>query len=233
MVQSVLIIEDDAEIRAIIEECVEDAGFSVYSASRGLEGLSLARALRPPVVLLDVRLPDVSGIEVCKRLREDPGTAGSYLILVSGLTDERDRVAGFEAGADDYVSKPFSLRELALRVRAGARRVDQEPESSDSSVVRIDDEAHRVWVGDEELTLTLTEYRLLSYLASHPGRLCSRAELLQRVWDLPPHLNTRTVDTHVRRLRTKLRGASGCIETVHGAGYRFAHGLGSATPDGL
>lgn len=220
-------IEDDADLRTLVCAVLRRAGYVVASAATGEEGLFLAARRRPDAAVVDVRLPDRSGREVCRRLRADPRTENVHLILVSGLGAERDRVAGFESGADDYLSKPFSLRELVLRLRAVARRttgvsppLPAVPPPAPVPI-RVDEAAHRVWVGDREVELTLTEYRLLAYLVAHTGRLCSRADLLQRVWDMPPHLNTRTVDTHVKRVRTKLGEAAPTIETVRGAGYRY------------
>lgn len=227
-----LVIEDDEDLRGLTTNVLRRAGFSVLAAESATAGLAVARARRPDVIVLDVRLPDGSGREVCRRLRADPRTADLHLILASGLGEERDRVAGFEAGADDYLSKPYSVRELVLRVRAVTRRLQARTppppppkgRARPPVPVRIDDEAHRVYVGEAEIELTLTEYRLLAYLVSNAGRLCLRSELLQKVWDMPPHLNTRTVDTHVKRVRNKLGEAAACIETVRGAGYRYQWG---------
>jgi len=226
----VLVIEDDDDLRNLVVHVLRRAGFSVVAVPDGNTGLQVAAERRPELVLLDVRLPDLTGREVCRRLRASPGTAGAYVILVSGMAEERDRVAGFEAGADDYVAKPYSMRELVLRLKAAVRRLERRVvhppvfsrrDRGETPPVRVDRAAHRVYVGDEEIELTLTEYRLLSYLIANSGRLCSRAELLQKVWDMPPHLNTRTVDTHVKRVRNKLGQASASLETVRGAGYRF------------
>lgn len=232
-----LVIEDDADVRAVLVRGLQRAGFEVAAAGSGAEGFALARRVRPSVVVIDVGLPDISGREVCRRIRHDARTREAHLILVSGAGAEMDRVAGLEAGADDFIAKPVSLRELVLRAHAALRRVEARRPRARSTrplaaralrtpagppaPVRIDESAHRVFVGEEEIVLTLTEYRLLVYLAQHQGKLCSRGELLQRVWDLPAHLNTRTVDTHVKRLRTKLGEAAVSIETVRGAGYRF------------
>jgi len=150
--------------------------------------------------------------------------------MVTARGEEDDRLTGFEVGADDYVTKPFSTRELVMRVKAAARRVAvQAPPATGELVfgsLRIDRSAHRAWVGEAELELTATEYRLLVYLAERPGCLCSRGELLEHVWELPPSLNTRTVDTHVKRLRQKLGAVADVVETVRGAGYRFAGDAG-------
>jgi len=148
---------------------------------------------------------------------------------VTAMTEEEDRIAGFEVGADDYVTKPFSVKELVLRVQVAARRASAQSQTIASTMpdhlsfrgLEIDARAHRVWVDGEEIELTATEYKLLVHLANSEGKLCSRGELLQEVWELPPTLNTRTVDTHVKRLRQKLGSAADLVNTVRGAGYRF------------
>ncbi len=240
----ILVIEDDEDLRTLLVHVLRRGGFSVLAAGDGATGLRLAQEQQPDVALLDVRLPDMTGREVCRRLRASPRTEALYIILLSGLADESHRVAGFESGADDYLTKPVSMRELVLRLRAVARRLEaaqaapsrslppqvRSPSPAAVPAVRVDRAAHRVWVGEEEIELTLTEYRLLAFLMANAGRLCSRAELLQKVWDMPPHLNTRTVDTHVKRVRSKLGLACGCLETVRGMGYRFQHG-GAANAD--
>ena len=221
---SVLVVEDEDDIRNLVALHLRRAGFRVLTAGDGDRALQLARANQPPVVLLDLMLPDMSGNEICAALRADPNTRDTYVIMVTARTEEEDRIAGFEVGADDYVPKPFSVRELVLRVQAAARRVTRVLETHDElelEHLKIDATSHRVWVEDAELELTATEYKLLLHLARNNGKLCSRGELLRDVWDLPPNLNTRTVDTHVKRLRQKLRTASEYIETVRGAGYRF------------
>jgi len=225
----ILVIEDEDDIRNLIVMNLKRAGFEVMSAGNGFDGLSLLKAHRPPVLLLDLMLPDMSGEEICARLRSDAEIKDTYVIMVTARTEEQDRIAGFEVGADDYVPKPFSVKELVLRVQAAARRTGStaaaEPEEiADLTVgnLRIDNRAHRVWVDDEEVELTSTEYKLLIYLATSEGKMCSRGELLEQVWELPPTLNTRTVDTHVKRLRQKMGSATGLVQTVRGAGYRFS-----------
>lgn len=227
----VLVVEDEDDIRNLVVMNLKRAGFAVLDAADGAAGLALARAHRPPVVLLDLMLPDMSGRDICARLREDPDTAHAHVIMVTAMGEERDRVEGFEVGADDYVTKPFSVRELVLRVKAAARRVTTPAvpttgagERLERGAVGVDKDAHRAWVDGVELELTATEYKLLVYLAENEGKLCERGELLQEVWELPPSLNTRTVDTHIKRLRQKLGGAAGYVETVRGAGYRFRVG---------
>lgn len=224
---SVLVVEDEEDIRNLVALNLRRSGFNVLTAGDGESALALAREHVPPVVLLDLMLPDMSGTEICQALRADSKTQGVYVIMVTARTEESDRITGFEVGADDYVPKPFSVRELVLRVQAASRRMARiEPEPEDAGKLELgeltlDVSAHRVWVSGEELELTSTEYKLLLHLAESAGRLCSRGELLKEVWELPPSLNTRTVDTHVKRLRQKLRAASSYIETVRGAGYRF------------
>ena len=224
---SVLVVEDEEDIRNLVALNLRRAGFNVLTAGDGQSALALAREHVPPVVLLDLMLPDMSGTEICQALRDDPATRGVYVIMVTARTEESDRITGFEVGADDYVPKPFSVRELTLRVQAASRRMARtaaapvETGALELGELKLDVSAHRVWVSGEELELTSTEYKLLLHLAENAGRLCSRGELLKEVWELPPSLNTRTVDTHVKRLRQKLRDASTYIETVRGAGYRF------------
>ena len=225
----ILVIEDEDDIRNLVVMNLKRAGFDVMSAGNGSDGLSLLRAHRPPVLLLDLMLPDMSGEEICATLRSDPDTKGTYVIMVTARTEEQDRIAGFEVGADDYVPKPFSVKELVLRVKAAARRtqtsvveVDGAPEELKFDNLTIDNRAHRVWIEQEEVELTSTEYKLLIYLATSEGKMCSRGELLEEVWELPPTLNTRTVDTHVKRMRQKLGPVAHLVQTVRGAGYRFS-----------
>jgi len=224
---TVLVVEDEDDIRDLVEMNLRRAGFDVLPARDGAEGLDLARPHHPPVVLLDLMLPDMSGSDICAALRAEAGTADAYVIMVTARTEEQDRIRGFELGADDYVTKPFSVKELVLRVQAAARRVvSSAPGDGDLAYgqLRIDSTAHRAWKGVDELVLTATEYRLLQYLAEHSGELCSRGTLLVDVWELPANLNTRTVDTHIKRLRQKLGDHANLIETVRGAGYRFNGG---------
>ncbi len=226
----VLVIEDEDDIRNLVVMNLRRAGFDVISAGNGGDGLSLLRSHRPPVLCLDLMLPDMSGQEICAIVRREPEIKNTFVIMVTAMTEEEDRIAGFEVGADDYVTKPFSVKELVLRVQVAARRAAAQsqmdapslPEKLSFPNLEVDSRAHRVWVAGEEIELTATEYKLLVHLAGSEGKLCSRGELLQEVWELPPTLNTRTVDTHVKRLRQKLGVASVLVHTVRGAGYRFS-----------
>jgi two-component system phosphate regulon response regulator PhoB len=222
----VLVVEDEDDIRNLVVLNLRRAGFEVLAAPDARTAIALALEHRPPVVLLDRMLPDRSGVDICRDLRAVPATAQTYVIMVTARGEESDRIEGFEVGADDYVTKPFSVKELVLRVQAAARRVATPTEAGvgpqvELGRVRIDPAARRAWVDDEEMDLTATEYKLLIYLGEHVGRLCERGDLLEHVWELPPTLNTRTVDTHVKRLRQKLGPAAHYVETVRGAGYRF------------
>jgi two-component system phosphate regulon response regulator PhoB len=222
----VLVVDDEADIRNLVAINLKREGFEVLTAATGQEGLDLAQANPVALVVLDLMLPDIQGTEVCRRLRAIPSTAEVPVLMLTARTEEIDRVVGFEVGADDYVTKPFSVRELVLRVRAILRRapgreVEGEEQHMSVGPLRIDVPAHRVWVNDEELALTATEFKLLVTLVQRTGRVQSRGQLLQDVWDMPPDLNTRTVDTHIKRLREKLGPGANMVETVRGVGYRF------------
>ncbi len=228
----ILVVDDEPDIRTLVARAFEREGWTVRTAGTGTEALELARRAPPSLVVLDLMLPGMSGTEVCRRLRAEAETRAVPILMLSARSDEIDRVVGFEVGADDYVTKPFSTRELVLRVRALLRRVasasDHEGSVVDGPVLRIDEEAHRAYVHGAEVALTATEFRLLLTLARRADRVQTRATLLQDVWDLPPDLNTRTVDTHMKRLREKLGAASDHIETVRGVGYRFHRGTDRA-----
>lgn len=220
----ILVVEDEPDIRQLLVLQLTREGYTVRTAATGPEALEAAPRIKPMLVLLDLMLPGLAGTEVCRRLRADPATTATPIIMLTARGDEIDRVVGFEVGADDYVTKPFSPRELMLRIRAVLRRTPATEEGPDAlrvGALRIDVGAHRVWVDEEEVSLTATEFKLLTTLAKRSGRVQSRGQLLQDVWDMPPDLNTRTVDTHMKRLREKLGAAGDRIETVRGVGYRL------------
>ena len=220
----VLVIEDEADIQSVLEYNLRQAGHEVLQATRGQEGLKLALRLVPDVVILDLMLPDVPGTEVCKALRQEPRLRDLAVLMLTAKNEEIDRVVGFEVGADDYVAKPFSVRELLLRLQVLLRR--REAASGDEpfqfGLLRVDRAARRIWVEDAEIELTALEFKLLVTLYDRRDRVQSRAVLLQDVWEMNAGVTTRTVDTHVKRLREKLGPARDYIETVRGAGYRFA-----------
>lgn len=221
---TVLVIDDEHDIQDVLEFNLRAAGFDVLRATRGSEGLRLARETHPDLVLLDLMLPDTSGIEICRTLKSEVTTRRVPVVMVTAKNDEIDRVVGFELGADDYIVKPFSVRELVLRVRAVLRRHDPPPapgRAVEFGDLRIDRDAHRVWVRDEEVDLTALELKLLLTLFDRKNRVQSRESLLETVWGMDARISTRTVDAHVKRLREKLAEARDYIETVRGVGYRF------------
>jgi len=222
---SILVIEDEPDLRDVLDFNLRQAGHEVQLAGRAGEGLKAAKQRLPDLVILDLMLPDRPGTDVCRELRGDPATRAIPIMMLTARGEEIDRVVGFELGADDYVTKPFSMRELLLRIQAILRRAKGEVE--ESTVVRfgrlkIDKAAHRVWVDEREIELTSLEFKLLVMLHERKNRVQTRESLLEEVWGLASDITTRTVDTHVKRLREKLGEAADYIETVRGAGYRFA-----------
>jgi two-component system phosphate regulon response regulator PhoB len=224
----VLVIEDETDLRELLEFNLRSAGYEVLVAPDGAAGVALARERRPDLVLLDIMLPDASGLDVCRMLKSHPHTRDAQVMMVTAKGEEIDRVVGFELGADDYVVKPFSTRELLLRVQAVLRRRANPPvPSSDGEgpirfgCLLMDKNAHRAWVDDTEVQLTALEFKLLGTLYERRDRVQTRGSLLEDVWGASAEMATRTVDTHVKRLREKLGPAGDYIETVRGVGYRF------------
>jgi phosphate regulon transcriptional regulator PhoB len=219
--QSILVVEDDQDISELLAYNFEAAGFSVHAAVEGPSGLALARRKKPDLVILDLMLPGLDGFEVCKELKRDPDTARIPVIMLTARGEEVDRIVGLELGADDYVVKPFSFRELLLRVRAVLRRfAAPAPPRLERQGLAVDTAAHKVTVGEEEVELTATEFKLLVELMQHAGKVRTREQLLDTVWGYQFEGYARTVDTHVRRLRAKLGEAADLVETVRGVGYR-------------
>ena len=228
----ILVIEDEPDIQQILEYNLREKGHKVFIAGRGEEGLRIAREKRPDLVLLDLMLPDIPGTEICKTIKGDPTLRNTQVVMLTAKGEEIDRVVGFELGADDYVVKPFSVRELLLRVQAILRRSQGEQDATPGfqfGTLRVDREAHRVWAKDAELELTALEFKLLVTLFDRKNRVQTRAALLSDVWGIDADITTRTVDTHVKRLREKLGEAGVYIETVRGVGYRFADNPEEAT----
>jgi two-component system phosphate regulon response regulator PhoB len=226
----VLVVDDEEDIRKLLAFNLGEAGFRVEAVENGNDALVAASKSKPSVVVLDLMLPDISGMEVCRRLRADDAVADAAILMHTARGDEYDRVLGFEVGADDYVVKPFSVRELLMRVKGLARRAHERRLARGSRDegkrlrwrgLEIDPSRHRVGVDGAELGLRPLEYKLLAIFVEHPGRVFSRTELLSEVWGISPETNTRTVDTHIRRLRERLGAYSEAIETVHGFGYRL------------
>jgi len=222
--ERILVVDDEPDIVALVVYHLAKSGYRVSSAATGTDALSLAKRDRPSLIVLDLMLPGMSGFDVLAKLREEEATAGIAVLMLTARKEEPDRIRGLELGADDYLTKPFSPQELVLRVAAILRRVSASGESSDILAIgpiRVDRSAHRVTVNDHEIELTPTEYKLLLTLAERRGRVQGRAQLLETVWDAAPDIQTRTVDMHVQRLRTKLHPAGDLIETVRGFGYRL------------
>lgn len=225
MSRLILIVDDDAELVKALATRLTKEGYQIRSAFTGKAALEEAsKEPLPDLILLDLMLPDLPGLEVCKLIRQSERIRHVPVIVLSALSEEIDRVVGFEIGADDYVCKPFSTRELLLRIRALLRRVESmqiKPEPMCFGKLRIDESAHRVWVREEEVDLTALEFRLLVKLLTRKGQVQSREVLLFEVWGTGLDLETRTIDTTVKRLRQKLKEAGDYIETVRGVGYRF------------
>lgn len=223
--KKVLIVEDERDLAELLAYNLEKEGYQALVAGTGIEGLEIARRELPDLVLLDLMLPGMMGTEVCSALRHSEKTRGIPVLMLTARGDEIDRVVGFEMGADDYIVKPFSMRELMLRIRAILRRSGPESSAAERQVaagpIVIDCGSHRVTIAGTEVELTSTEYKLLLYLAEHRGRVLQRELLLQDVWGYNFVGDTRTVDTHVTRLRNKLGDAGEMIKTVRGFGYKL------------
>jgi two-component system phosphate regulon response regulator PhoB len=224
VVATVLIVEDERDLLSLLDFNLRQAGHETLLAATGEEALAHVRRRVPDLVVLDLMLPDLPGTEICRRIKSSDRTRHIPVVMLTARGEEVDRVVGFELGADDYVVKPFSVRELVLRLQAVLRRAaGPGPETPPGQIgaIRLDVEAHRAFVGTEEIPLTPLEFRLLSTLMSRAGRVQSREQLLADVWEMSPELETRTVDTHVKRLREKLGAARDLLETVRGVGYRL------------
>jgi len=222
----ILVIEDDRDIAELVDYNLRQEKYSVEIAKTGSEGLSKARRIVPDLVILDLMLPDMNGTEICRSLKGDSKTKQIPVMMLTAKGDEVDRIVGFEVGADDYLTKPFSPREVALRVKAILRRIKEKEWSAPSAPqtfgqLKIDPARFQVLVGRAEIRLTSTEFKLLQHLLANKGRVSTRDSLLDRVWGYDAALTTRTVDTHVKRLRQKLGKAGDYIETIRGVGYRF------------
>lgn len=226
----ILVVDDEASIRELLTFNLKKNGYEVTAAADGRE--ALAKAVGMDLVLLDIMLPEVDGLEVCRRLKADPQTSGIPIIMLTAKAEEIDRVLGLELGADDYVVKPFSMRELLARVKAVLRRSAKDSQNEKGREetltiggLRLDFSSYQAWLHDEPIALTPKEYELLKLLVTNPGRAFSRDELLERIWGYEYYGDTRTVDVHIRHLRAKLKddeNISKAIETVRGIGYRFA-----------
>jgi two-component system, OmpR family, phosphate regulon response regulator PhoB len=223
--ERILVVDDEPDIVALVVYHLAKAGFRISTASNGADALRIAQQDRPALIVLDLMLPGMSGLDVLDQLRADEPGQDIGVLLLTARREEPDRIKGLSAGAEDYLTKPFSPQELVLRVRSILRRMSQAqsglPDVLRVGPILIDRSAHRVTVDGVELDVTPTEFKLLITLAERRGRVQSRALLLEIVWDAAPDIQTRTVDMHVQRLRTKLGAAGELIETVRGFGYRL------------
>jgi two-component system phosphate regulon response regulator PhoB len=225
MAERILVVDDEPDLRELVRVNLVQAGYAVELASDGSEALRALRKSKPDLVVLDLMLPDVSGTEICRRIRADEGLADLPVIMLTALSQEVDRVVGFELGADDYVTKPFSTRELVLRVKALLRRRGQaEPSKQvfEQGKLKLDVARRRCSVGDQLIELTAKEFNLLQTLMKRPGLVFTREQLLEIVWGSDVAVTLRSVDTHIKRLREKLGSAGALIDTVRGVGYRFS-----------
>ena len=223
--ERIVVVEDNPDTRQLLEYTLNASGFDVFSAADGEAGLKVALDKRPALVVLDLMLPSMDGLEVCRRLKQSPATANVPVIMLTAKAEEVDRIVGLELGADDYMTKPFSPRELALRVRAVLRRAGAGAETPTENWTRdglvVEFQAHTLTVDGEDVALTATEFKLLSELIRNAGKVRTRDTLLDTVWDTHFEGYSRTVDTHIRRLRQKLGAYADWVETVRGVGYRF------------
>ncbi len=222
---SVLVVDDEKDLLSVVDFNLRAAGFETALATSGEQALAALRRRVPDVVVLDLMLPDLPGTEVCRRIKAEPRTRHVPVVMLTAKGDEVDRVVGFEVGADDYVTKPFSVRELVLRLKAVLRRAAPAREGDapreEVGPIRVDRAAHRAYVDGAEVQLTPLEFKLLGTFMARLGRVQSREQLLQDVWEMSSELETRTVDTHVKRLREKLGSGRELLETVRGVGYRL------------
>ena len=225
MSQKILIIEDEPDIRKTLEYNISREGYDVISASSLSDGREKLESASFSLLLLDLMLPDGSGLDLCRELKQDKSLSSMPVIILTAKDDEVDKVVGFELGADDYVTKPFSVRELILRVKAvlkrGERKSDNMEVQRQFGELKIDVDSHEVFVNDDQVNLTALEFKLLRQLVDRRGRVQSRDQLLSDVWGYSSDVTTRTVDTHIKRLREKLGGMGKYVQTIRGVGYKF------------
>jgi DNA-binding response OmpR family regulator len=224
MKPKILVVDDELDALEVLGFKLREAGFAPIFATDGLKALAAIRAEKPDLIVLDLMLPELDGLEVCKLMRRDPATAGIPVLMLTAKAAEMDRVVGLELGADDYVTKPYSPRELVLRIRKLLKRTKSGDDPGDNlriGLLEIDIPHHAARVDGKAVTLTATEFNLLALLAKRRGRVQTRERLLQDVWGYETAIDTRTVDTHMRRLREKIGPVADSLETIRGVGYRF------------
>jgi phosphate regulon transcriptional regulator PhoB len=222
----ILIVDDEKDIVDLVAYNLAKEGHDALKAYDGERAMQIARSKAPDLVILDLMLPGIQGLEVCKRLRQDPSTAFIPIIMLTAKGDEIDKILGLEVGADDYITKPFSVKELVARVKAVLRRADvrKKPETFEFKGLRIDLRSYEVTVNGRNVNLSPTEFKLLRFLSQNPGRVYSRDQILDQVWGDESYVEPRTVDVHIRRLRAQIEpdeNSPDYIVTVRGAGYKF------------
>lgn len=224
MTENILLVDDDEELLTLLERKLTDEGFRIFTEAKGSRALERIKRKSPDLVILDVNMPGINGMEICKALRSDANTQNLPIIMLTACDDQVDRVLGLEFGADDYITKPFNARELVLRIKNVLRR-NQEPSSEKECFkignLQVNFNTHEVTLKKKKIELTLTEFKLLEKLIETPGKIQTRSTLLDEIWDFGDEVLSRTVDTHVQRLRSKLKEAGKHIKTVRGVGYHF------------
>ena len=224
--KKILVVDDEPDVTDLVAYHMKAKGFHVETLNDATGSISKARAYQPDLIILDIMMPHLSGIQICRILRSDPKLAKVPIIFLTAKSEPHDRIEGLESGADDYLAKPFSPKELVLRVESILRRISSPKETTAAKLhigdILLDSETHRVTVQGELLELTATEFKLLRLLMERQGRVQTREHLLLNVWNYSTEIETRTVDTHVRRLREKLGEESAWVETIRGVGYRIA-----------
>ncbi|MEJ6602120.1 MAG: response regulator transcription factor [Opitutaceae bacterium] len=224
--KKILVVDDESDVADLVAYHLKTKGFDTETVNDPTQSIGAARSMMPDLVILDVMMPEINGIQICRLLRADPALKHVPVIFLTAKVEENDRVQGLESGADDYICKPFSTKELVLRVQNILRRTSEKTESKAVKLIvgsiELDVDRHEVQIGGEIVDLTATEFKLLHLLMERRGRVQTREHLLLNVWNYETEIETRTVDTHVRRLREKLGGEAEWIETIRGVGYRMA-----------
>ena len=224
MISKILIVEDEPDIRDTLSYNFEKEGFEVLSSPNGKSALKLLESNEPNIVILDLMLPDMSGLDICRQIKNDKKLSDTSIIMLTAKSEEVDRIVGFELGADDYVTKPFSIRELILRVKVLIKK-HTTTEHKDTSIslgsIYMNLDAHVVKINKKDIILTALEFKLLKHLLQRKGRVQTRDQLLGDVWGYSSEVTTRTVDTHIKRLREKLGVVADYIQTIRGVGYKF------------
>lgn len=224
--KKILVVDDEPDVTDLVAYHLKAKGFHVETLNDATSSIAKARSYQPDLIILDIMMPHLSGIQICRILRADPKLAKAPIIFLTAKAEPQDRIEGLESGADDYLGKPFSPKELVLRVESILRRIaaPKEPVAAKLKIgeILLDSDTHTVTVGGQSLDLTATEFKLLRLMMERQGRVQTREHLLLNVWNYSTEIETRTVDTHVRRLREKLGDEAGWVETIRGVGYRIA-----------